>query len=168
MVENRGVSGEIKKALTTEKNNARRVLCFAHKIIADDKETECVFDGFVSIIDPVRKDVKKAVERCKKAGIKVKILTGDSLETAFAVAKEIGVCSSITGVALAKDLEGLSAENLVRALEKISVVARSTPSIKLKIVDALKKSGEVVAVTGDGVNDAPAIKCADVGIAMGV
>ena len=143
------------------------MLCFAHRTVIDGVDSKYVFDGFVSISDPIRKDAKKAVKDCKRAGIKVKILTGDSLETAFSVARELGVCERIEEVALSKDLESLSESALILALEKISVVARSTPSIKLRIVEALKKRGEVVAVTGDGVNDAPAIKSADVGIAMG-
>lgn len=161
------ISKSVFEALDNEKKNAKRVLCFAHKDVKDGEHSEYIFDGFVSISDPIRKEAKKAVMDCKKAGIKVKILTGDSKETAFQIAKELGVATSIEEVALSKDLENLSLSALVKTLEKITVVARSTPSIKLKIVEALKKSGEVVAVTGDGVNDAPAIKRADVGIAMG-
>ncbi len=167
MVENRGVSQEIFASLENEKKNARRVLCFAHKEIGEKTDNGYVFDGFVSIIDPVRKDVKRAIEKCKRAGIKVKILTGDSVETAFAIAKEIGVANDIKSVALGTELERLSGVALARALEKITVIARSTPTLKLKIVESLKNSGEVVAVTGDGVNDAPAIKRADVGFSMG-
>ncbi len=162
-----GVSAMIIESLEKEKKDAKRVLCFAHKELYGESQ-EYVFDGFVSILDPIRKDVKKAVEDCKRAGIKIKILTGDSAETAFSIAKKLGVASKLENVALSSDLEKLSETALIHALEKITVVARSTPSIKLKIVETLKKQGEVVAVTGDGVNDAPAIKCADVGIAMGV
>ena len=154
-------------ALNLERKKAKRILCFAHRDIIDGKVGEMVLDGFVSIIDPIRKEVKKAVSDCTRAGIKIKILTGDGLETAFAVAKELGVCGSLEEVALSKDLEDLPESALISALKKIKVVARSTPSLKLKIVNALKKSGEVVAVTGDGVNDAPALKSADVGISMG-
>ena len=158
---------KIETSILKEKNKARRVICFIHKIKNETGASEYVYDGFVSIVDPVRPEVKEAVKKCKRAGIKVKILTGDSLETARAVALELGVLEDKDSVVLSKDLEGLSKENLKKALQKITVVARSTPLLKLKIVEALKETGEVVAVTGDGINDAPALKKADVGFAMG-
>ncbi len=141
---------------------ARRIICFAHK-----DGVEFVFDGYASIVDPVRKEVKKAVEDCSRAGIKVKMLTGDNLLTAYAVATELNIVSSEREVVTASDIEKLSDEAFKKALTKIKVIARSTPSLKLRVVKALKQMGEVVAVTGDGINDAPAIKHADVGIAMG-
>lgn len=147
----------------------RRVLCFAH---CDDNKNfdnkKCTFDAFVAISDPVRKDVYKAVSDCKKAGIKVKILTGDNMETALAVAKELKIADDDSQVINAKDIEKLSDEEFKKVLTKINVIARSTPMIKLRVVKTLKNMGEVVAVTGDGINDAPAIKHADVGIAMGI
>ena len=142
--------------------NARRVIAFAHT-----EGDIVVFDGFAAIADPVRDDVKKAVSTCRQAGIAVKILTGDNAETAYAVAREIGVASARSQVLNAPDIEGMSDQKLARLLPSVSVIARSTPLIKLRIVKLLMQSGEVVAVTGDGINDAPAIKQADIGIAMG-
>ena len=142
--------------------DGKRVIAFAHSI--DDK---FIFDGFSVIADPVRADVKKAIEDCKKAKISVKMLTGDNIETAFSIAKELGLAKDRKSVVNASDLEGLSDEKLKAVIKDVTVVARSTPKTKLKIVSALKELGEVVAVTGDGVNDAPAIKHADIGISMG-
>ena len=157
------------KNMETHQKKARRILCFAHLDYTDNFSKEnYVYDGFVSIADPIRKEVYKAVKDCKKAGIKVKILTGDNKITAYAIAKEINVAETEEQVALASDLEKLDDNSLKRALQKITVVARSTPIMKLRIVKLLKSMGEVVAVTGDGINDAPAIKQADVGIAMGM
>ncbi len=166
-------------AITSQQKNARRVLCFAHLDCGTEEVSEIkrdvlsgkkglfVYDGFCALIDPVRPEVKSAVAECKKAGIRVKMLTGDNLSTAFSVAKELGIAEDEKSAVLATDLEKMSEDELIKALKKITVVARSTPIVKLKIVKALKKSGEVVAVTGDGINDAPAIRHADVGIAMG-
>ena len=142
---------------------ARRVICFAHA----DGDKSFVYDGYASIADPIRKDVYKAVKDCKRAGITVKILTGDNKVTAFAIAKELNLVDNESQVVNASDLEKLTDQALKNVISKIVVVARSTPTIKLRIVKALKERGEVVAVTGDGINDAPAIKHADVGIAMG-
>ncbi len=149
--------------------NAGRVICFAHKDGGERIPDEGYeFDGYAVMSDPVRPDVAESVRQCKSAGIKVKILTGDNAVTAFAVAKELGVASSASEVISAVDIEKLDDETLKKLLPKITVIARSTPIIKLRIVKALKEMGEVVAVTGDGINDAPAIKRADVGIAMGM
>ena len=141
---------------------AKRVIAFAHKTDGD-----FIFDGMAVIADPVRRDVKKSVENCFSAGIAVKMLTGDNAATAESIARELGLITSSDEVATAAEIDVLSEEKLIAALEKIKVIARSTPTTKLKVVEALKKAGEVVAVTGDGVNDAPAIKQADIGIAMG-
>ncbi len=158
---------EQKKELLLEieikQKKARRIICFAH---ADEGE-EYKFDGFASIVDPVREDVKEAIEDCKRAGIKVKMLTGDNLLTATAIAEELNIACSNCIVVSASDIEKLSDNDFKKALTKITVIARSTPAVKLRVVKALKEMGEVVAVTGDGINDAPAIKHADVGIAMG-
>ena len=174
-----GQKARLLSAIKVHQTNARRVLCFAHfdtdlKEMSDVKsaiyeraEPPFVYDGFAALTDPVRKDVKDAVASCKAAGIKVKMLTGDNLTTALAVAKELGIAEDDHSAVLATDIEKMSEEELSKALKKITVVARSTPIVKLKIVKALKKNGEVVAVTGDGINDAPAIRHADVGIAMG-
>ncbi|MDY2841051.1 MAG: calcium-translocating P-type ATPase, PMCA-type [Candidatus Borkfalkiaceae bacterium] len=151
---------------------AGRIICFAHK----DGETfdasaadggNYLFDGFAVIADPVRPEVKAAVADCKRAGIKIKMLTGDDRRTAYAVAKELKIADGESGVVNASEIEKLDDEALKKALGGITVIARSTPIVKLRVVRALKQAGEVVAVTGDGINDAPAIKHADVGVAMG-
>ncbi len=159
-------SQKILVRMKEHQNSSRRVLCFAH-LDSVDNNSKYVYDGFVAIADPIRKDVFKAVQDCKKAGISIKILTGDNKMTAFAIAKELKIVSEITQVVESEDIEKLDDYALKKILPKISVIARSTPTTKLRIVKALKELGEVVAVTGDGINDAPAIKHADVGIAMG-
>ncbi len=153
--------------------NAERVICFAH--IDSQVEIEnlndiidFVFDGYAVITDPVRPEVFEAVKDCYNAGIKIKMLTGDNQITAFAIAKKLGIVDNMGEVVNAADLELLDDVALARVLERVSVIARSTPMLKLKIVRVLKAKGEIVAVTGDGINDAPAIKHADVGIAMGI
>lgn len=151
----------LKEALVFQ-NRAKRVLCFAH-----DDGDGYIYDGYAVLSDGIRKEVYKAVKDCKRAGIKVKILTGDNFATAFAVAKELKIAESEREVVNAQELENMDDATLKKALEKITVIARSTPIVKLRIVKALKECGEVVAVTGDGINDAPAIKHADIGISMG-
>lgn len=143
---------------------ARRIICFAHSDTGSEKFN---YDGFTAIADPIRKDVFNAVKDCKRAGIKIKILTGDNKVTAYAIAKELKIATDESQVVMASDLEKLDESTLQKVLQKVTVIARSTPIIKLRIVKALKNMGEVVAVTGDGINDAPAIKQADVGFAMG-
>lgn len=157
------------KDINFEQKKARRVLCFAHADgeIQDNIE-KYVYDGFVCIADPIRKEVYKAVADCNRAGIAIKILTGDNEQTAYAIAKELKVAIEPSQVINASELDKMSEQKLKAMLKKVTVVARSTPATKLKIVKALKEMGEVVAVTGDGVNDAPAIKHADVGVAMGI
>lgn len=141
---------------------AERIIAFAH-----DEGNGFIFDGFCSISDVIRKEVYNAVSECKKAGIEVKILTGDNQETALAIAKELGIASDFSNMATGAEIEVMSDKELIEKLPRLTVIARSTPEIKLKIVNTLKKMGEIVAVTGDGVNDAPAVKNADIGISMG-
>ncbi len=146
-------------------DGALRVLGFAYKTIVTDKEPEksLTFVGLQGMIDPPREEVKIAIEKCKKAGIKVVMITGDHEITAEAVAKDIGlVGKSVSG----QQLDDI--KNLEDCVEDIAIFARVNPEHKLKIIDALKKKGHVVAMTGDGVNDAPALKKADIGIAMGI
>ena len=160
--------------ISQRQQKAERILCFAHLdgeiYPTNDMEGQgCyVYDGFVALKDPIRKDVKQAVKECKTAGIKIKILTGDNFTTALAIARELEIAKDLNSVVSAEHVENLSDKELKKLLPRINVIARSTPSIKLRVVKLLKSMGEVVAVTGDGINDAPAIKHADVGIAMGI
>jgi len=141
-----------------------RVLCFAHK---DNGDGNYQYDGFVVLKDEIRKEVFDAVKSCRRAGVKIKMLTGDNYLTAFSVAREIGIAKNTSEVVSASDIENLSDDSLKKTLQKITVIARSTPKTKARIVKLLKEMSEIVAVTGDGINDAPAIRHADVGIAMG-
>lgn len=127
-----------------------------------------VFDGFVAISDPLRSDVYAAVKSCRGAGVGLKILTGDNIITATAIANELHILDNGSVAVEAKDIADMSDEELSAKIQTISVIARSTPTIKMRIVKLLKAQGNVVAVTGDGINDAPALKNADVGIAMGI
>lgn len=167
------LDGQRKNILTNmEKYESRagRIIAFAHRESAENvvQGSGYTYDGFAVILDPVRPEVKKAVQDCKKAGIKVKILTGDNMLTALAVARELKIADSKTQALSGADIDRMDDATLKKALEKVCVVARSTPIIKLRIVKLLKECGEVVAVTGDGINDAPAIKNADIGISMGI
>ncbi len=168
IIEKCGISyyekSKILSAILREQKKGARVICFARKIIGNEALT---YDGFAVITDKIRQDVFKAVSECKTAGIKIKILTGDNPETAFSVASELKIASDFSEVFLGGDIDEMTDADLKQTLPKITVVARSTPKTKLRIVNALKELGEVVAVTGDGVNDAPAMKNADIGIAMG-
>lgn len=131
-------------------------------------EKDFVFVGFCAIIDPPRKDSKNAVQRCKDAGIKTVMITGDHKNTAFAIAKELGICESSNEVLTGNEIEKMPDKALLNAISTAKVFARVTPKHKLRIVQAFKSKGNVVAMTGDGVNDAPAIKEADIGISMGI
>ncbi len=156
--ENRQISAKIEEG----QNEGKRALAFCHK-----QGERYVFDGFCLIGDKLREDIYSAVDSCLKAGIKVKILTGDSIATARAIARDLGLDVSSKAVVSSEEIENLSHEQLKERLKDITVIARSTPITKLNVVSTLQKCGEVVAVTGDGVNDAPAIRHADIGIAMG-
>jgi magnesium-transporting ATPase (P-type) len=124
--------------------------------------------GFVGISDPLRSTVRGTVQRCQAAGIRILILTGDHPSTARAIAGEAGLLAPGHDVVLrAEDLAGLPAGELDSRLEGVAVVARATPLDKLRIIEALQRHGHVVAMTGDGVNDAPSLRLADVGVAMG-
>jgi Ca2+-transporting ATPase len=148
---------------------AMRTLAFAHRELTDgdEKETDLVWDGYVGIRDPLRDHIADSVTTCQKAGIKVRMVTGDNPETARAIAHDAGILQGgtvITGGAF----RILSKEEQVDAARDLDVMARAEPMDKLLLVEALQKAGAVVAVTGDGTNDAPALKHADVGLAMGI
>ena len=168
---------EAEEKIASCQARARRVIAFAHKRIkkAPDFETDrqavesdLEWDGFVAIADPLRKEVYDAVARAKGAGIELKMLTGDNLITARAIAEELGILDAGAEAVEARAIEEMSEEELKKRLPAIRVIARSTPVVKMRVVNALKACGNVVAVTGDGINDAPALKNADVGIAMGI
>lgn len=154
---------EILNNASQYEDSGMRIISFASK----KGETGYIFDGFAVISDSIRKDVYSSVKECQRAGISVKMLTGDSLKTAYNIAKQLDLVNSQDGVLESSEIENLTDEKLKKILPKISVVARSTPKTKVRIVKLLKEMGEVVACTGDGINDAPAIKHADIGIAMG-
>ncbi len=172
------INGQIKKLTEKRKReimnsskkmeeDALRVLAFAFKNLYQKEKQEekgLVFLGFVGMIDPPRKEVKEVIEQCREAGIAIKMITGDSFLTAKAIAKQIG----IEGRAITEEeLEKMSDTVLINSIDKISIFARTTPNQKLRITKILQQKGEVVAITGDGVNDVLALKSADIGIAMG-
>ncbi|MEX0568281.1 MAG: cation-translocating P-type ATPase, partial [Candidatus Njordarchaeota archaeon] len=131
-------------------------------------ENELVFLGFIAISDPPRFEVYEAVKKTKMAGIRVIMVTGDHASTAKAIAEEIGLYEEGDKIVTGSDLDKMSEAELERDIMRIKVFARVMPEHKLKIVNVLKKKGEIVAMTGDGVNDAPALKAAHIGVAMGV
>lgn len=169
-----------KKVIT--KNNedmakdALRVLSMAYKEIdheptdeeMKDIEQDLIYVGMVGMIDPPRLEVKDAVDKCKKAGIKTVMITGDHKITAIAIAKSLGILQSEEEALTGAELEKMSDEDLTKNIRKYSVYARVSPEHKVRIVKAWQANGEIVAMTGDGVNDAPALKTADIGCAMGI
>ena len=158
-------------------NKSLRVLGFAYKEINEipkstdeviEEENNLIFVGLLGMIDPPRKTVKQSVEMCKIAGIKPIMITGDSLNTAIAIAKDVGILSNPDEGILGEELDKYSDKELVKVVQKYSVYARVSPNHKQRIVKAWQKNGKIVAMTGDGVNDAPAIKDAHVGVGMGI
>lgn len=161
---------KLKRIEQDKSDRALRLLAFAYKELTDDilEEKDLIFQGLIGVIDPPRKDVKEAIETCKKAHIRPIMITGDSLNTAIAIAKDIGIIASPEEAITGSELDKLSEEELFQNIEKYNVYARVSPMNKLSIVKSWKKKGRVVAMTGDGVNDAPAIKTSDIGIGMGI
>lgn len=150
--------------------SGKRVIAAAYKEIKNlggKYEENLIFTGIAAMTDPPREGVRKSVESCKEAGIKVVMITGDQQDTALAIAKETGICTETKKAISGKELDGMSASELERAVKDCRVFSRVTPEHKMRIVKALQTNGEVVAMTGDGVNDAPALKSADIGCAMG-
>lgn len=131
-------------------------------------EDNMIFIGLVGIEDPPRPEAADAVARCKKAGIRPVMITGDHAGTALSIARRIGIANGTAEVMTGETLEKISDNELARTINRYSVFARVTPSHKMKIVKALKANGEIVAMTGDGVNDAPALSAADIGCSMGI
>ena len=169
-----------KKVITKNNENmakdALRVLSMAYKEIdheptdeeMKDIEQDLIYVGMVGMIDPPRLEVKDAVDKCKKAGIKTVMITGDHKITAIAIAKSLGILQSEEEALTGAELEKMSDEDLTKNIRKYSVYARVSPEHKVRIVKAWQANGEIVAMTGDGVNDAPALKTADIGCAMGI
>ncbi len=163
---------ELNQANVEMASRALRVLALADR---DDDGTEhkidennLTFAGLVGMMDPPREEVKKAVVRCREAGIRPVMITGDHPATATAIARELGIASETDRVVTGQDLDAMSDDELTANVEHIAVYARVAPEHKLRVVRAWKGRGEIVAMTGDGVNDAPAVKAADIGIAMGI
>ena len=150
-------------------NKALRVLALAYKNDVNEiKEDGLVFVGLVGMIDPARPEARNAVEIFKKAGITTIMITGDHKTTALAIAKELGIASSEEQVMSGSEIDALTPEELQEKVKTVRIFARVSPENKVSIVKAIKANGQIVAMTGDGVNDAPSLKSADIGIAMGI
>ena len=166
--------GKIREYCTKMSSEGLRLLGFAMKNIntlpkeGDMIEKDLTFIGIMGIIDPPREEVKHAISTCHDASIRVIMITGDHKLTAKAIAKDLGIYKKGDRVVDGEELSKMSDLKLKNTIDNISVFARVTPKDKLRIVNALKKNKEIVAMTGDGVNDAPALKTADIGVAMGI
>lgn len=165
---------ELKQVETDESNKAYRILAYAYKeidnsyILDNNLENDLIFVGMTAMIDPPRIDVKDAISECKTAHIKPIMITGDSLSTATSIAREIGILENDEEAISGEYLDKMSENELKENVKKYSVYARVSPMNKLAIVNAWKQNNKVVAMTGDGVNDAPALKSANIGVGMGI
>jgi len=154
-------------------SRALRVLAFAYKRTDSNHcdetiEKELMFCGLIGLLDPAREEIPSAIATCRQAGIRVVMITGDNADTAAAIARSVGLAGPDDRVVTGKELDAMSEQELLAEIYKIAVYARVDPAHKLRIVSAFRARGEIVAMTGDGVNDAPALKKADIGIAMGI
>ena len=172
------ISQEDKKQILEQNlrfsENGLRVLAFAYREVEEedtlslDDESDYIFLGLISMMDPPREESRAAVADAKRAGIRPVMITGDHKITASAIAKQIGIFQDGDMAVTGTELDAMSEEELDRNIEKISVYARVSPENKIRIVEAWQKNGNIAAMTGDGVNDAPALKKADIGVAMGI
>jgi len=165
--------GRIMQANSALAGQAFRVLALAERHQSSNapehfQESELVFCGLVGMIDPPREEARDAVVICRQAGIRPVMITGDHPETAIAIARQLNIADEQSQVISGRELDDLSEANLAQVVDSTSVFARVSAEHKLRVVRALKSRGQIVAMTGDGVNDAPAVKAADIGIAMGV
>lgn len=179
MMSSRITSGNLAKAqemVEKMSENALRVLAIAYKEIdeipeiptSEILENDLTFMGLVGMIDPPRPEAAEAVKICKKAGIKPVMITGDHITTASAIARELGIMNDGDRAVTGAELDAMTDDELIKAVPTISVYARVSPENKIRIVKAWQKNDKIVAMTGDGVNDAPALKAADIGCAMGI
>lgn len=163
---------KVNKIVESMSYKALRCIAAAYKengiVNSESVESDMIFIGVAGIIDPPRKEVKDAVWQCKMSGIKPVMITGDHKNTAYAIAKELDMCRDISEVVTGEELNLMNDKKLMSVIDGITVFARVNPNHKLRIVRAFKKKKYVVAMTGDGVNDAPAVKEADIGISMGI
>ncbi|APC42711.1 ATPase [Clostridium estertheticum subsp. estertheticum] len=163
---------KLMRSVEAMSNKALRCMACAYKVTGivhnDDLESNLIFIGVAGIIDPPRKEVKDAVIKCKIAGIRPIMITGDHKNTAYAIGKDLEICKSPEEVITGDELDKLSDKELDKNIDNLKIFARVSPKHKLRIVKAFKHKNYIVAMTGDGVNDAPAIKEADIGIAMGI
>ncbi|MGN1201616.1 MAG: cation-translocating P-type ATPase [Candidatus Caccovivens sp.] len=160
---------KIKQANKNMCKQAHRVISFAYKENEDTIIDECnlIFLGLCGIADPPRPEIEEAVKKCKRAGMRPVMITGDYKDTAFAIAKKVGIAKSEEDVLSGEEIDQLDDEEFAKVVEKTCVFARVNPAHKVRIVEAFKRNGHIVAMTGDGVNDAPSLKKADIGIGMG-
>ena len=165
---------EILNASNKMSDDALRVLGAAYKILPtshvdiDSLESDLILIGLVGMIDPPRLEVKDSISQCNNSGIKTVMITGDHQNTAFAIAKDLNITKDPLAVMSGSELDKLSDEELNSKVDNIRVFARVSPEHKVKIIKALKSKGNIVSMTGDGVNDAPSLKMADIGVAMGI
>ena len=163
---------QVMNFISAMSSRALRCLAAAYKeeklTRGEGLEKNLIFLGVTGSIDPPREEARDSVLKCKLAGIKPVMITGDHQNTALAIAKSLSICNNEDQVMTGKELEGISDAELIKKVDKIRVFARVSPNHKLRIVRAFKKKNNIVAMTGDGVNDAPAIKEADIGVAMGI
>ncbi len=172
----RGIKSDIKNELNEQASKGRRVIAIAYKKIVygeeglnfNELEKELDFEGLISFEDPPRNGVKETIAKAAEAGIRTIMVTGDHVLTAGFIAKEVGILTESGRVLTGENIDGLTDEELQDTVKTVSVFARNTPQHKYRIVQALRKNGEIVAVTGDGINDVLALKSANISIAMGI